>query len=210
MPAVHDELTKTWQALYSERVNPSTAAGLSTIDSTEEKGYSKLPPLEEAVAAYLCPTSTRGLKTAAHPSKPCRMTSALANRAYAVAVQAGSALHMMSVQQVFHAKLLCDMDECGRDLSAFRGLCNVDRSGPVHYESNDAGSCLSQSLGFNSTPGQPGSTPSRSVKVPALTQCWTQSPRSRPDLCPERKRRGQVLAKTRTPSKKAHNLSPPL
>ncbi len=104
LPAVHNELTKTWRAPYSARVNLSTAAALTTIDGAEEKGYSKLPPLEEAVVAHLCPPSTRGLKSAAHPSKPCRMTSALANRAYAVASQAGSALHTMSVLQVFQAK----------------------------------------------------------------------------------------------------------
>lgn len=107
LPAFHEVLTKTWRAPYSACVNPSTAAALTTVDGAEEKGYSKLSPLEEAV-------STRGLKSVAHLSRPCRMTSALANKVYAAAGQAGSALHM-SVLQVFQAKLLSDMDESGRD-----------------------------------------------------------------------------------------------
>ncbi len=89
---------------------------------TEEKGYTKLPPLEEAVAAHLCPPSSLGLKAAAHPSTPCRLTSSFANRAYAAADQAGLALYMMSVLQVFQAKLLRDMDESGWDPNAFTEL----------------------------------------------------------------------------------------
>lgn len=88
----------------------------------EEKGYTQLPPLEEAVVAHLCPPSSRGLKAAAHPSKPCSLTSSFANRAYAAADQASSSLHMMSVLQVFQAKLLWDMDESGRDPNAFTEL----------------------------------------------------------------------------------------
>lgn len=41
--------------------------------------------------------------------------SALANRAYSAAGQAGSALHTMVVLQVFQAKLLQSMDESGQD-----------------------------------------------------------------------------------------------
>lgn len=81
---------------YSARISSSTSEALTTVDGTEEKGYSKFPPLGEAVAALLCLTSALGLKAhAAHLSKPCRTTSALANRAYAPASQAGSALNIM-------------------------------------------------------------------------------------------------------------------
>ncbi|KAL0182554.1 hypothetical protein M9458_021929, partial [Cirrhinus mrigala] len=84
--------------------------------SRSQKGYSKLPPVEEAVAAHLCPPSALGLKAhAAHPSKPCRTASDLANRAYAAAGQAGSELHTMAVLQVFQAKLLRSMDESGQE-----------------------------------------------------------------------------------------------
>lgn len=103
LPAVHEELTKTCRAPYSALVSSSSAA-LITVDGAEEKGYSKLPPLEEAVAAHLCLPSTLGLKAhAALPSKPCRTTSALANRAYAAAGQA-------------------DMEESGQHQDAFKEL----------------------------------------------------------------------------------------
>ncbi len=61
----------------SAYVISSTSTALTTVDSAEERGYSKLQPLEVAVAAHLCPPSALGLKAhAAHPSKPWRTTSA--------------------------------------------------------------------------------------------------------------------------------------
>ncbi|XP_016107756.1 guanylate cyclase 2G-like [Sinocyclocheilus grahami] len=122
---VHEELTMSWHATYSARANPSTAAAaLTTTDGADVKGYSMLPPLEEAVAAHLCLPFALGLKAhAARPSKPCRTTSVLANRAYAAAGQAGLALHTMAVLQVFQAKLLCSMDESGQQhQEAFKEL----------------------------------------------------------------------------------------
>ncbi len=90
---------------------------------------SKLPPL--------CPPSALGLKTyATHPLKPCRTTSALANRAYAAAGQAGSALHTMVVLQMLQAKLLCGMDESGQDSNTFK---EQQMTGSVCNESNGAG-----------------------------------------------------------------------
>lgn len=102
--------------------SPDSAA-LTTVDGAEDRGYSKLPTLEEMVAAYLCPPSALSLKVhAAHPSKPFGATSALANRAYAASGQSGSALHSMVVLQVFQAKLLRSMDESGQDHDAFKEL----------------------------------------------------------------------------------------
>ncbi len=87
-PEVHDEITRSWRALLV----------LTSVDSTEEKGYDSLPPLDESVAAHLCPPTAIGWKVkATHPSKPCRKTSALAGRAYSSAGQAVSALHSMAV-----------------------------------------------------------------------------------------------------------------
>ncbi len=41
-----------------------------TVDDTEEKGYERLPPLDESVAAHLCPpTAIRWKARASHPSK---------------------------------------------------------------------------------------------------------------------------------------------
>ncbi len=78
---------------------------LTSVDSAEEKGYEHLPPLDESVAADICPPMAIGWKArVSQPSKPCRATSALAGRAYLAAGQAASPLHSMTVLQVFQAK----------------------------------------------------------------------------------------------------------
>ncbi len=78
-PEVHDELTKSWRGPYSSHIRSSASSALTSVDGAEEKGYEHLPPLDESVAAHLCPPTAIGWKTRAnHPSKPCRATSALA------------------------------------------------------------------------------------------------------------------------------------
>lgn len=75
---VYEELTKSSRAPYSACVHYSSSAALTMVDGLKEKGYTKLPPLEEALAVHLCPPAARGWKTkAAYPTKPCRATSAL-------------------------------------------------------------------------------------------------------------------------------------
>ncbi len=97
---------------YSSRLHASSSSALTSVDGAKEKGYNSLPPLDESVAAHLCPPTAIGWKAkATHPSKPCRTTSTLAGRAYSSARQAASTLHSMEVLQVFQAKLLRSMDE---------------------------------------------------------------------------------------------------
>uniref|UniRef100_A0A671RJ93 Kinesin-like protein n=1 Tax=Sinocyclocheilus anshuiensis TaxID=1608454 RepID=A0A671RJ93_9TELE len=75
-----------------------------------------------SVAAHLCPPTAIGWRAkAAHLSKPCRSTSALAGRAYTSAGQAASALHSMAVLQVFQAKILAS-SESGLDPATLRDL----------------------------------------------------------------------------------------
>lgn len=82
-PEVHDELTKLWHATCSARLRSSASPALTTVDGAAQKGYDKLPPLDKVVAAHFCPLAAIGWKAnAAHPSKPCRTTSALAGHAY--------------------------------------------------------------------------------------------------------------------------------
>lgn len=57
-PVVHEELAKSWRVPYSARLHLFSSCALSIIVGAEEKGYERLPPLEEAVAAHLCPLST--------------------------------------------------------------------------------------------------------------------------------------------------------
>ncbi|KAL0161810.1 hypothetical protein M9458_041206, partial [Cirrhinus mrigala] len=116
LPEVHEELTRSWRAPYSARLRTSSSSALTSVDGAEDKGYEKLPPLDESVAAQLCPPTAIGWKTkASHPSKPCRTTSALAGRAYTSAGQAASALHSMAFLQVFQAKLLAQSDRSALD-----------------------------------------------------------------------------------------------
>ncbi len=82
----------------------------------------QLIPLDESVAARLCPPTAIGWKArASHPSKPCRAKSALAGCAYSVAGQVASALHTMAVLQVFQAKMLAS-EEAGLDAASLRDL----------------------------------------------------------------------------------------
>ncbi len=84
------------------------------------------PPCILHSPAHPAPPTTIGWKAkAAHPSKPCRMTSALAGRAYSSAGQAASALHSMAVLQVFQAKLPHSMDESNPNPAAFSELRSV-------------------------------------------------------------------------------------
>ncbi|XP_067261185.1 uncharacterized protein [Chanodichthys erythropterus] len=122
-PEVHDELTKSWRALYFACLRTTHYSALTSVDGSEEKGYEHLPPLNEAVVAHLCPPTAVGWKTKrALPSKPCRTTSALAGGAYTCAGQSASVLHTMAILQVFQAKLLCSLDESSIDAPAFRDL----------------------------------------------------------------------------------------
>ncbi len=122
-PEVHDELTRSWRSPYSARLRTSASSALTTIDGTEEKGYERMPQLDESVAAHLCPPTAIGWKAkASHPSKPCRTTSVLAGHSYASAGQAASALHSMAVLQVYQAKLLSAIDESEPDPATLREL----------------------------------------------------------------------------------------
>ncbi len=106
-PEVHDEIPKSWHAPYSSRLCASSSSALTLVNGALETGYDRLPPLDKSVAMHLCPLTAIGWKAkAALPSKPCRMTSALAKWAYSSAGQAPLALHSMAVLQVFQAKLL--------------------------------------------------------------------------------------------------------
>ncbi len=97
---------------------PASSA-LSSVDGAEEKGYDKLLPLDESVAAHLCPPTAIGWKAkVVHPSKPSRTTSALAGQVYSSAGQAASALHSMAVMHQV-------MDESGPDPSAFKELLSA-------------------------------------------------------------------------------------
>lgn len=80
------------------------------VDGAEACGYARIPPVEQAIAAHLCPFSSSLRSEAMLPSKPCRMTAHIAEKAYAASGEAASALHTMAVLQVFQAQLLRSLD----------------------------------------------------------------------------------------------------
>lgn len=60
-----------------------------------------MAPVEETLAAHLCPSSTSLGSDVGLPSKQCRFTTHLAWMAYASAGEAASALHAMALLQFF-------------------------------------------------------------------------------------------------------------
>ncbi|KAL0166425.1 hypothetical protein M9458_038269, partial [Cirrhinus mrigala] len=121
-PEVHEEISRSWRSPYSARAQAAGSRMLSSVDGADRWGYTKPPPVEEAVAAHLCP-SARGWKSAPSlPSKPCHTTSHIADKAYMAAGQAASAIHTMAVLQAFQAKMLQTLDEEGPDSAAFKKL----------------------------------------------------------------------------------------
>ncbi len=110
-PDIHDQLVKTWSAPQSARVHSATQAMFSQVDGAEAHGYVRMPPVEETVAAHLCPASAKTMGSdISLPSKPCRMTAHLASKAYSSAGEGASALNAMAVLQVFQAKLLQSLE----------------------------------------------------------------------------------------------------
>ncbi len=110
-PDVHDQLVKTWSAPQSARVHSAPQAMFSQVDGAEAHGYMRMSPVEETVAAHLCPASAKTMGSdISLPSKPCRMTANLASKAYSSAGEGASALHAMAVLQVFQAKLLQSLE----------------------------------------------------------------------------------------------------
>ncbi len=120
-----DELTRSWHAPYSARLHTSASSAFTSVNGAEDKGYEKLPPLDELVQ-HLCPSTAIGWKAkSAHLSKPCRTTSVFTGRTYFSARQVPSALHSMAVLQIFQTKLLASTDESGPDPVTLRELRNA-------------------------------------------------------------------------------------
>ncbi len=125
-PEVHDEIKKLWNALpLTSRVHNPGSSLLSSVDGADQVGYVKLPPVEEAVVAHLCPSAAvnwRVRNNASLPSKPCRANANLAGKAFSAAGQEASALHVMAILQVYQAKLLKSLDEDGPEPEVFKEL----------------------------------------------------------------------------------------
>ncbi len=113
-PEVHEELTGTWKAPFTARNRASRLSSLTNLDGGTAKGYTRIPPVERAVAMQLCSNSTwRGEPSL--PSRACKHSSDLTGRAYQACGEVASALHAMALLQVHQAKALRDLHEGGHD-----------------------------------------------------------------------------------------------
>ncbi len=116
--------------------------------------------------SHLPPTAIGWTAKAAHPSKPCWTTSALAGRTYTSAGQVASVLHSMKVLQVFQAKLLQCMDKAGPDPAAFREL----------HSTTDLALCATKTtdIGDRQAHGQPSGAWAPPVVDAGGDQGWGQ------------------------------------
>lgn len=87
--------------------------------------YGGTPRTEDTVAAHLCPSTSLKVKlSVVHPNKPYRTITSVVGKAYTAPGQAASALHSMSVLQVFQAKMLKHLEKNVPNLEIFRELRN--------------------------------------------------------------------------------------
>ncbi|RXN29582.1 guanylate cyclase 2G-like protein [Labeo rohita] len=61
-PEVHEEISRSWRSPYSARAQAAGSRMLSSVDGADRWGYTKPPPVEEAVAAHLCPSAQRSVR----------------------------------------------------------------------------------------------------------------------------------------------------
>ncbi len=115
-PEVHEELTSSWMAPFTARSRSSTSSVLTTLDGGVARGYAGIPQVERAVAVHLCPRNAATWRNRPRlPSKACKLTAALAAKAYSAAGQAASALHAMAILQVHQAKAFKQVHEGSTD-----------------------------------------------------------------------------------------------
>ncbi|KAL0152682.1 hypothetical protein M9458_052405 [Cirrhinus mrigala] len=87
------------------------------------RGHVVVPQVERAVAVHLCPWGAATWRDRPHlPSRACKLSSALAGRAYHAAGQAATALHAMATLQVYQAQALKHLHEGGPDQGVMQEL----------------------------------------------------------------------------------------
>ncbi len=121
-PEVHEELRNSWMAPFTARIRSSASSILTTLDSGAARGYAGIPQGERAITVHLCPRNA-ATWTNRLPSKACKLTAALAAKAYSAAGQAASALHAMAILQVQQAKALKQVHEGSTDPGLKQELC---------------------------------------------------------------------------------------
>ncbi len=124
----------SWRSLgwppFTARSPSSASSVLTTLDSGVARGYAGIPQLERAIAVHLCPRNAAPWRNRPRlPSKACKLTAALAAKAYSAAGQAASALHAMAFLQVYQAKALKQVHEGSTDPGLMQQLRTATESG---------------------------------------------------------------------------------
>ncbi len=113
-------------APFTARSRSSASSVLTTLDGGVARGYAGIPQVERAVAVHLCPRNAATWRNRPRlPSKACKLTAALAAKAYSAAGQAASALHAMAILQVHQAKALKQVHEGSTDPGLMQELRTV-------------------------------------------------------------------------------------
>ncbi len=103
-------------APFTARSRSSASSVLTTLDGGVAREYAGIPQVERVVAVHLCPRNAATWRNRPRlPSKACKLTTALAAKAYSAAGQAASALHAMDILQVHQAKALKQVHEGSTD-----------------------------------------------------------------------------------------------
>ncbi len=103
-------------APFTARSPSSASSILTTLDGGVARGYAGIRQVERAIAVHLCPRNAATWRNHPRiPSKACKLTAALAAKAYSAAGQAASALHDMAILQVHQAKALKQVHEGSTD-----------------------------------------------------------------------------------------------
>ncbi|KAI2651994.1 Transposon Ty3-G Gag-Pol polyprotein [Labeo rohita] len=80
-PDLHTEVSRSWNAPFSSRLFIPASYNYGYVAGLDERGYRAMPRVEQTLASYLSPESASSLKAPVLPSKPLRVTSALAYQA---------------------------------------------------------------------------------------------------------------------------------
>ncbi len=117
-------------APFTARSRSSVSSVLTTLDGGAARGYAGIPQVERAIAVHLCPRNVATWRNCSRlPSKACKLTAALAAKAYSAAGQAASALHAMAILQVHQAKALKQVHEGSTDPGLMQELRTATKFG---------------------------------------------------------------------------------
>ncbi len=81
LPDLHTEVEKKWKKPFSSRIHRFQHTNYANIKGMLERGYERMPPIEETLASYLSMGETSSLKVTSLPSKSLQDTSHLNGKA---------------------------------------------------------------------------------------------------------------------------------